>query len=563
MSALQGTIPFNVRKKSSRTTSFYGSKENAGVKEDFSNATLRNISETRYTPRVKKIVTLTSSDSESDSDAENSRLPKTRVGKNGRKRNTNDNSVSTPRRNKKTSESDDENGATPPKQKKTVKTSSPPTPSGLLSLLNLETLSDEGEKLSPKRLFQSTKFQSARKALHSSTPSSLPGRETELKELREFLSESLKNECSGSLYVSGPPGTGKTASLSKIMLEREFKTKFKVIYVNCTAMKSAGAIYAKIVQDLGLNVAKTEKANMNIVEKYLDSRHKMLLLVLDEIDQLNSRKQSVLYTIFEWPSKQGSKLVLIGIANALDLTDRILPRLQARCELKPRLMHFAPYSKQQIVDIIGERLREANVSDVLNGIAVQMLAGKVAAISGDIRKALDISRRVIEIAESQRVAQVLQPSNNNGINTGGSPSKQQQVFEEKPVALKEVVTVLNGVYGGAQNINNEESIFPLQQKLLLCSLMLILEKGKNKDVTIGKLHEVYKRVCKKRNIHAVDTSEFVSLCSLVETRGILKIIGKKEPRLSKVHLQWDQDELGSALQDKNMMAEILNDVSCL
>ncbi|XP_046412210.1 cell division control protein 6 homolog [Neodiprion fabricii] len=562
MSTIQATIPFNIRKKSSKTTSFYGIKEKA-VTEDFSNAALRQIPELKYTPRVKKIVTLTSSDSDSDADVENSAITKRSV-KYSRKRNTTD-KVSTPKKNNTDGKSDHScgNGATPPKQKKIEESFSPSTPSSMLGLLDLECVVEDVEKTQAKRLLKSSKFQSARKALHSSVSANLPGREKELTELREFISHRLKDFSSGSLYVSGPPGTGKTASLSKIMLEPEFKAAFKVIYINCTAIKSAGAIYAKIVEDLGLNLAKTEKANRSTLEKYLKSKHQMLLLVLDEIDQLTTRSQSVLYTIFEWPSKEGSKLVLVGIANALDLTDRILPRLQARCELRPKLMHFAPYSKQQIVNIITERLEEANVSDVLNKVAVQMLAAKVAAISGDIRKALDISRRVIEIAEAQRVAQVLQPCNDNGSNIAGSPRKQQEIPQEKSVGLKEVVMVLNSVYGGAQNINNEESIFPLQQKLLLCSLMLILNKGKNKDLTIGMLHEVYKKVCKKRNIHIVDMSEFVSLCSLVETRGVLRIVGKKEPRLSKVHLLWDQEELGGALQDKTMMSEILNDASCL
>ena len=74
---------------------------------------------------------------------------------------------------------------------------------------------------------------------------------------------------------------------------------------------------------------------------------------------------------------------------------------------------------------------------------------------------------------------------------------------------------------------------------------------------------MYKKVCNKRNIHAVDGSEFYSLCSLIETRGILKLTRKKEPRLTKIHLEWDQEELDAALQDKNMMAEIINDITCL
>ena len=36
------------------------------------------------------------------------------------------------------------------------------------------------------------------------------------------------------------------------------------------------------------------------------------LLVLDEMDQLDSKSQEVLYTIFEWPYLAGSRLCLVG-----------------------------------------------------------------------------------------------------------------------------------------------------------------------------------------------------------------------------------------------------------
>lgn len=70
---------------------------------------------------------------------------------------------------------------------------------------------------------------------------------------------------------------------------------------------------------------------------------------------------------------------------------------------------------------------------------------------------------------------------NLGINI--EDSKKQTDITERPVDLKEVIAVLNKVYGSTQNFNKDT--FPIQQKLLLCSLLLILNKGKNKDVTAG------------------------------------------------------------------------------
>ena len=46
-----------------------------------------------------------------------------------------------------------------------------------------------------------------------------------------------------------------------------------------------------------------------------------ILLVLDELDQLHSKDEEVLFTLFELPHLRDSKLILVGIANALDMAD--------------------------------------------------------------------------------------------------------------------------------------------------------------------------------------------------------------------------------------------------
>ena len=52
------------------------------------------------------------------------------------------------------------------------------------------------------------------------------------------------------------------------------------------------------------------------------------MLVVDEVDCLVSAKQRVLYTLFDWPFHPSSRLVLIAIANTIDLPEKIL---NSRC----------------------------------------------------------------------------------------------------------------------------------------------------------------------------------------------------------------------------------------
>lgn len=83
---------------------------------------------------------------------------------------------------------------------------------------------------------------------------------------------------------------------------------------------------------------------------------------------------------------------ILGIANALDLTDRILPRLQALPRCRPQLLHFPPYSRQELAAIVQDRLTQVSGEGLLDASAVQFCARKVSAVSGDARKALDICR---------------------------------------------------------------------------------------------------------------------------------------------------------------------------
>jgi origin recognition complex subunit 1 len=74
------------------------------------------------------------------------------------------------------------------------------------------------------------------------------------------------------------------------------------------------------------------------------------VLLVDELDHLVTRKQTVLYNLFDWPTRPQSNLVVIGIANTMDLDERLLKRIASRLGL--RKIQFRPYTKEQLANII-------------------------------------------------------------------------------------------------------------------------------------------------------------------------------------------------------------------
>lgn len=280
------------------------------------------------------------------------------------------------------------------------------------------------------------------------------------------------------------------------------------------------------------------------------------VLVLDEIDQMSTKDQSVLYSIFELPALKNSRLILIGLANALDLTDKALVRLQSRVQFKPVLLNFPPYSKQDIATILSSRIQEA-VSEDLNSViapsALQFLGGKISSSSGDIRKAIEVCRRAVELAEASAKKQlVLTPS---GSAESPAPPPANKCVSV-PLLCKMMSSVESNGFCASSSDDPDET--PLQQKLIIATLLVLVKLGKSKQVTLGKLHQSYGKVCAKFNVTGLDFDEFSHTCSLVETRGVVTLKKKgNNARLTPICLRLDEREVESTLKDKTLLSNIL------
>ena len=109
---------------------------------------------------------------------------------------------------------------------------------------------------------------------------------------------------------------------------------------------------------------------------------------MDELDQFVTKKQKVIYNLFEWPNRAHAQFIVIAIANTMDLPERVmLNRVSSRIGLTR--LNFEPYQHTQLIEIVTARLQGLSV---FKPDAIEMCARKVSAVSGDARRALDICR---------------------------------------------------------------------------------------------------------------------------------------------------------------------------
>lgn len=258
----------------------------------------------------------------------------------------------------------------------------------------------------------------------------LVGREKERQEARQFIEHLVNSSQGGCLYVSGPPGTGKSALVSEICQAVKDITKVKQSFVNCMSLQNASDIFNVLASELGSTddvFGNQAKEALHAMFTSKDTKE-TFLVVLDEVDQLLNLDINVMYTLFEWSLQNDSNLVLLGIANALDLTDRFLPRLKAR-NLKPQLLPFLPYTALEIATILKARTRSllpidamtaAEYTPFLHPAAIQLIAKKVATQNGDLRRAFDITKRALSLVEAETQEKFQQLSLEPGSPSGAS-----------------------------------------------------------------------------------------------------------------------------------------------
>uniref|UniRef100_A0A0R3S231 Origin recognition complex subunit 1 n=1 Tax=Elaeophora elaphi TaxID=1147741 RepID=A0A0R3S231_9BILA len=247
--------------------------------------------------------------------------------------------------------------------------------------------------------------------LHTSEiPERLPCREAEFKRICAFIKDCIASDAiSQAMYISGVPGTGKTAvvlqAIRHLKASKNFSS-FDFVTVNAMELSDPKQIFVKIYQDL-FNLKKkiaprTARKKLNDIFQYHDKKRLPIIILVDELDLLNTKKQEIIYDIFNWSANEESLVNVIAIANTLDLPERLFSQ-RVSSRLGANRLCFQPYDHDEVAYIIRDRLYGSTAVDAE---AVELASRKVAAISGDLRKALDILRSATELAINAKQKQL-------------------------------------------------------------------------------------------------------------------------------------------------------------
>ncbi|XP_077641367.1 origin recognition complex subunit 1 [Lonchura striata] len=373
-------------------------------------------------------------------------------------------------------------------------------------------------------------LEEARLRLHvSAVPESLPCREEEFQDIYNFVESKLIDGTGGCMYISGVPGTGKTATVHEVIrclqqaVENEELPPFQFVEINGMKLTDPHQAYVQILEFLTGQKVTANHAAVLLAKLFSTPgpKRKTTVLIVDELDLLWTRKQNVMYNLFDWPTQKHSKLIILAIANTMDLPERIMmSRVASRLGLTR--MSFQPYTYKQLQQIVSSRLKGVKAFEE---DAVQLVSRKVAALSGDARRCLDICRRATEICELA-----------------------QQKRTSEIVRMAHVTEAIDEMFSSpyVNAIRNAS----LHEQIFLKAILAEFRRGGVEEATVQQIYHHYVALCRVEGLQSPTVSEIMAICSRLGACRLLLVEASNKYLHMRVRLNLSQDDVMYALREE-------------
>lgn len=341
------------------------------------------------------------------------------------------------------------------------------------------------------------------------TPEDIQHRDEQIKYVASILSPCLRMEKPSNLFLYGKTGTGKTLVIKHVnneinKISKEKKLPIVFVYLNCKLKRVADTEYrmiAQIYREMGENIPATGLPTDEVYKiflKHIDSEKKLVILILDEIDQLVKKAgDEILYNLTRINSElKNSELSLIGISNDLLFMDNVDPRIKS--SLSEEELVFPPYDALQIKDILMQRCNDSFSEGVIQAGVIEKCAAYAAREHGDARRAIELMRVAGELAERK---------NKKFVEMEDIDEAEDKIERDK------VIDVVHTQ--------------PKQFQLTLFSIFLLTEKGSNQIFT-GDIFEIYKDLSARVGLKPLTQRRISDIIAELDMLGIInaKVVSK-------------------------------------
>ncbi|KAL3789673.1 hypothetical protein HJC23_003874 [Cyclotella cryptica] len=404
--------------------------------------------------------------------------------------------------------------------------SSPKTPANTteanIHLLNRDSKDDEFVEmcLPDKERIVKHKLEVAQMVLHASFQGNYCSVSSMPSAITEFMFKPIQNGKPGKglpssgpgfLYVCGRPGTGKTTTVSQCAndirnwAEAQGYDKPCISLVNVSSLFASAGLKDGIMKATLKQIAKKMdiEKDLSISALRKKSQKNVLILIIDEVDVLIKKRESDGENFFRelvsLASESDLRFRLIGISNSIN--DEYSARMK---EIgSPQVLVFPSYEEKDLLAILHERLGK----NVVDPKALELVARKIAATSGDARRVLEISSNAI-----------------GRCIDGMSEEELRKEVDDKNMPLVKITHMMWAIREG-NAVKHADIIRRLPQlaKIVLCIAVAYGHaKGPKAEISMPQLKQFCVEATKYALFEDTDIASIMNLVEMICDAGLLR-----------------------------------------
>jgi len=337
-------------------------------------------------------------------------------------------------------------------------------------------------------------------------PYRLPHREAEMRLLTEFFSFALQapEKMAQRVIIVGDVGTGKTALSQRFgneMANEAVKLGINLHYVHVNCREYRGSLFLILHHAVSVfhpnfpSRGYSAEELLRMLLQILDDENAYVILALDEFESLVEREGSEavykLTRLQETRQNKPQRLSLVCILRNLRIIDKL--DLSTRSSLQSSIVNLEKYSKQQLMDILNDRVSLAFKPLAVPEETVSLIAELASSESGNARFGIELLWRSGKYADAENMDSV-------------SPE-----FVRK--AVSSIIPTMR---------KNELASLSCHEKLFLLGIARVFKENQKACISLADAEQAYSIVCEEFDVKSHSHTQLWKYLKNLSALGILK-----------------------------------------